>query len=145
VQGPISKLVQIVLPQDNGLMLFLAKPSHPYFLPIAERTLVGQRHSFGKLRQREFGFIQADWGFSVCTTQVREIVPVIICIILDVEYPWQWAQICNPFDICILRFCMRQESFCCEANGMSPRRTGRRSRWRSKAGRNWLIDWIVSW
>jgi len=37
-----------------------------------------------------------------------------------------------------------QESFRWEANGTTPRCTGRRSRWRSRPGRCWPIDWIVS-
>jgi hypothetical protein len=101
----------MVLPPDNGPMLFLEKPSHHYFLSIAAHNLVGQLHPFGKLRQGEYGFNQADWEFSLCTTQVQQNIPVIICIILDVGNRWQWAQICNPFDIFFLRFCRWQESF----------------------------------
>jgi len=29
-------------------MLFLEEPSHPYFLPLVERTIVGLPHPFGK-------------------------------------------------------------------------------------------------
>jgi len=52
-------------------MLFLEEPSHPYFLLLVERTIVGLPHSFGKLLQGEFGLFQADWGFTLCTAQVQ--------------------------------------------------------------------------
>jgi len=41
-------------------MLLLQEPSHPYFLPVVERTIVGLPHLFGKLRHGEFGLLQAD-------------------------------------------------------------------------------------
>ena len=59
-QGIISNLFQTVLPRDNGPMLLLQKPSHPYFLPLVERTVVGLPQSFGKLLQGEFWLLQAD-------------------------------------------------------------------------------------
>jgi len=61
-------------------MLFLEEPSHPYFLPLVERTMVGLPHPFGKLLEGEFGLLQADWGLTLCTAQVRRIVARIICI-----------------------------------------------------------------
>jgi len=125
-------------------MLFLEEPSHPYFLPLVERTIVGLPHPFGKLLQGEFGLLQADWGFTLCTAQVRRIVALIICIIFVVGNLRQWCQVRNPGDIWFPRLRRRQESFRWEANGRSPRCAGRRSRGRSRAGRCWPIDWIVS-
>jgi hypothetical protein len=88
--------------------------------------------------------LQADWGFTLCTAQVRRIVALIICIIFMVGNLRQWGQVRNPSDICFARFRRRQESFRWEANGRSARCAGRRSRWRSTAGRCCPIDWIVS-
>jgi len=45
----ISKLFQTVLSRDNGPMLLLQKPSHPYVLPLVKWTKVGLPHPFGKL------------------------------------------------------------------------------------------------
>ena len=64
-------LFQTVLSRDNGPMLPLETPSHPYFLPLVECTKVGLPHSFGKLLQGEFRLLQADWGFAFNPTQVR--------------------------------------------------------------------------
>jgi len=125
-------------------MLFLEEPSHPYFLPLVERTIVGLPHLFGKLPQGDFGSLQADWEFTLCTAQVQQIVTLIIGIIFVVGNLRQWGQVCNPCDILFLPFRRRQESFRWAANGRSPRCTERRSRWRSRAGRCWPIDWIVS-
>jgi hypothetical protein len=55
----------------------------------------------------------------------------------------QWRQVRNPCDICFPPFGGRQESFHWEADGRSARCTGRRSRWGSRAGRCWPIDWNV--
>jgi len=71
VQGSVSKLFRMVLPLDNGLMLLLHIPSHPFFLPLVERTVVGLSHPFGKLLEGEFSLLQADWGFAHCTAQLR--------------------------------------------------------------------------
>ena len=71
VHGSITRLFETVLSLDNGLMLVLQKPNHPYFLPLVEDTKVGQPHPFGKLLQGEFRLVQADWGFAFGTTHVR--------------------------------------------------------------------------
>jgi len=55
-------------------MLLLEEPSHPFFLPLVERTIVGLPHLFGTLLQGEFGSLQADWGLTLCTAQVLQIV-----------------------------------------------------------------------
>ena len=60
VHGSISHLFRTVLSPDNGPMLLLQKPSHPYFLPVVEGTKVGLPHHFGKLLQGEFCLLQAD-------------------------------------------------------------------------------------
>jgi len=125
-------------------MLFPEEPSHPYFLPLVERTIVDLPYPFGKLLQGEFGLVQADWGFTLCTAQVRRIVALIICIIFVVGNLRQWWQVRNPCNVCFPGLSRRQESFRWEANGRSPRCAGRRSRWRRRAGRCWPIDWIVS-
>ena len=90
-QGSIANLFQSVLPPDYGKMLFLKEPSHPYFLPLVERTIVGLPHPFGKLLQGEFGLLQADWQFAFCTAQVRRIIAPIISIIIVVEHLRQWG------------------------------------------------------
>jgi len=125
-------------------MLFLEEPSHPYFLPLVERAIVRLPHPFGKLLQGEFGLLQADWGFTLCTAQVQQIVALIICIIFVVGNLRQWWQVRHPCDICFPQLRRWQRSFRWEANGWSPRCPRRRSRWRSRAGRCWPIDWIVS-
>lgn len=71
VQGSISKLYQLVLPPDNVLKLFLEKPSHLYCLPLAECIIVGLPHPYGKLLQEKLGLLQADCGFTLCTTEVQ--------------------------------------------------------------------------
>jgi len=126
-------------------MLFLEEPRHPYFLSLVERNIVGLPHRFGKLLQGEFGLLQADWGFTLCTTQVRRIVALFIWIIFVVGNLRQWRHVRTSCNICFPWFCRQQESFRCEANGRSPRCARWRSRWRSRAGRCWPIDWIVSW
>jgi len=125
-------------------MLFPKEPSHPYFLPLVERTIVGLPHPFGKLFQGvEFSLLRADWGFTLCTTQVRRIVALIICITFFIGNLRQWGHVHNPSDICFLWFRRWQESFRWEANGRSPRCAGRRSRWRSRAGRCLLQGFLI--
>ena len=70
-EGSSWQLFQTVLSGDNRPMLLLARPSCPYFLPLVEGTKVGLPHPFGKLLQREFRFLQANWGFAFSPTQVR--------------------------------------------------------------------------
>ena len=113
--------------------------------PLLTLTILGLPHRFGKLLQGAFGLLHADWGCTICTAQVQRIVALIICIILVVGNLRQWGQVRNPCDICFLWYRGRQESYHWEAIGRSPRCAGRRSRWRSRAGRCWPIDWIVSW
>jgi len=144
MQGSISNLFQSVLPPDNGPMLLLEKPRHPYCLPLVERTIVGLPHPFGKLLQGELRLLQANWGFAFSTAQVRRIVALLSCIIFVVGQLRQWGQVSNPCDICFLRFRWWLESFRPEAYGVSPRCAGRRLRWRSRAGRCWQIDWMIS-
>jgi len=48
VQGSISQLFQTVLSWDNGPMLLLEIPSHPFFLPVVEGTKVGLPHPTAK-------------------------------------------------------------------------------------------------
>jgi hypothetical protein len=60
----------MVLSWDNGLMLLLYKPRHPYFLPLVEGTKVGLPHPFGKLLQGGFHLLQGDWGFAFHPAQV---------------------------------------------------------------------------
>ena len=150
VQGSICMLFQSVPPQDNGLMLFLEKPSHTSIFPLVAHTIVGLPNPFGQLLQGEIGLLQADCGFTLCTTQVRRIVALIICIIIVtciiiiVRNLWEYGQVCNPCDICLPQFHRQQESFRWQANGRSPMCTRRRSRWMSTAGRYWPINWIVS-
>jgi len=137
-------LFQAVLHPDYGPMLFLEQPSLPSFLSLVECAIVGVSHPFGKLLQGELGLLQTDSRFTLCTAQDRRIVALIICILFVVGNPQQWGQVCNSCDICFPQFRRWKESFCWEANERSPRCSGRRSRWRSRAGRCWPIDWIVS-
>jgi hypothetical protein len=60
MQRSIWKIFHSVLPSYNGLLLFLAEPSHPYFLPLVESTLVDLPHQCGTLLQGKFSFLQAD-------------------------------------------------------------------------------------
>ena len=144
VEESIPKLFQPVLFPDYGPMHFLEEPSHPYIVPLVERTIVSLPHPFGKLLQGEFGLLQADCGFTLCTALVWRIVTLIICIIIHVENLRQWGQVHNHCKICFPRFPRQQESFRWEANGRSPRCAGRRSWWRKRARRCWWVDWIVS-
>ena len=48
VQGYISQLFVTVLSLEYRLILLLAEPSHPYFLPLVEGTKVRLPHPFGK-------------------------------------------------------------------------------------------------
>jgi len=144
VQGSSPQLFQSVLPPDYGPMLFLEAPSHPYFLPLVENTIVGLPHPFGKLLQGEFCLLQADWGFTRCTAQVRRIVVLIICIKIVIGNLGQRGQVHYPCDSCFLRFRRRQEWFHWEADGRSRMCARRRCRWRSRAGRCWPMNWIVS-
>jgi len=71
MQGSISDLFQTVLSGDNVPMLYLEKPSHPYFLPPVAGNKVGLPNPFGKLLQGEFRLLQTDWGFAFGPAQVR--------------------------------------------------------------------------
>jgi len=144
VQGSIMTLFQSVLPPDNGRMLLVEKPHHPYFVPLVECTKVGLPHPFRKLLQEELCLLQANWGFAFCTAQVWPIVTLISCIILIVGLLRQWGHFRNPCDICFPRFHWCLESFRQQAYAVSPRCTVRRLMWRSWAGRCWLIDWMIS-
>jgi len=106
VQGSILNLFQAVVPRDHGPMLPPQKPSHPYFLPPVERTIVGLPYPVGKLLQREFDLLHADWRFAFCTTQVRPIVALIICLIIVVGHLRHRRRNCNACDICFPRFCL---------------------------------------
>ena len=103
-QGSIWNLIQMVLPPDNGPMLLLEIPRHPFFLPLVECTVVGLAHHFGKLLQWEFSLLQADWWFAICTAQVRQIVALITYILLVVGHLQQWGQVQNPCNICFMQF-----------------------------------------
>ena len=144
VQGSTSNLFQSVLPLDNGPMLPLEKHRHPYLFPLVECTKVGLPHPFGKLLQGELRLLQANWGFAICTAQVRRIVTLISCIIFVLWHIRQWWQVRNPCNICFQRFRWQLESFGQEAYMVSPRCAERRLRWRSRAARCWLIDWMIS-
>jgi len=100
VPRSISQPFQMVLSLDNGQMLFLQKPSHPYFLPLVEGTKVGLPHPFGKLLQGELRLLQADWGLAFGPTQVRRIVNIIICIAFVIGNIWLGRQIGNCCNIC---------------------------------------------
>ena len=144
VQRSISNLFELVLPPDNEPMLLLEKPRHPYFLPLVECTKVGLPHPFGKLLQGELRLLQANWGFAFFTAKVQQIVALVSCIIFVVGYLGQWGQVRDLCDIWFPRFRWWLESFGREASGVSPRCAGRTLRWRSRAGRCWLIDWMIS-
>ena len=77
VQGSISKLFQMVLSPDNGPILLLQQPSYSYFLSLVKCTKVGLPHPFGKLLQREFHLLQADWGFVFCTADIRQMLAMV--------------------------------------------------------------------
>ena len=142
VLGSFSQLFRTVLSLDNGPMLPLKKPCHPFFLPLVEHTKVKLPHPFGKLLQGESLLLQADWGFAFGPTQVRWIVALIICIVLIMGSLWQWGQIGNPGNICPLQFHSRLQWFCWEADGGSTRCAGKLS-WSSGSGRGRPNDWIV--
>jgi len=78
----------MALSPDNGPMLPLEKPSHPYFLPLVECTKVGLPHPFDKLLQGEFRLLQADWGFTFSPAQARRIIALIICIEFVIRNLW---------------------------------------------------------
>jgi len=126
VQGFISNLFQADLPPDYEPMLYLREPSHAYFLPLVERTIVGLPHSIGKLFQGEFSLLQADWWFAFCIAQVRRIVALIICIVIVVDHLRQGGQFCNVCNIWIAWFHWWLELFCWEANRGFTRCAGRR-------------------
>jgi len=88
VQGAISQRLQLVLSLNNRPMLLHQKPGHPCFLPVIEGAKVGLPHHFCKLLQGEFSLLQADWGNALSTTQVWQIVALIICIVLVIENLW---------------------------------------------------------
>jgi len=92
-------------------MLFLEEPIYQSFLPLVEHAMVGLPHPFGQLLQDEFSVLQADWGFTLCTTKVQRIVTLIIGIIFVVEDHRQWGLVLNPFDICCPQFRRLQELF----------------------------------
>jgi hypothetical protein len=84
-QGSIPKLFQPNLPPDYGPILFLKQSSHSSFLPLVELTIVGLPYPVGNLLQGAFGLLQADWGLTLCTAQVRQIIALNICIILIIS------------------------------------------------------------
>jgi len=88
VQGSNWQLFQTVLSPDNGLMLYLQKPSHSCFLLLVEGTKVGLPHPFGKLLEREFHLLQADWGFSFGPTKVWRIVTHIKFVVFVIANIW---------------------------------------------------------
>jgi len=63
-------MLHVVRAQDNGIMLLLPKPSHSSFLPLIECAEVGLPNVCIKLRQAEFGLLQADWWLAFSTAQV---------------------------------------------------------------------------
>ena len=69
-------------------MLLLEKPSHPYFLPLVERTKVGLPHPFGKLLQGESCLHQGDGGLAFGPAQVRQIIALYICIEFIIRNLW---------------------------------------------------------
>jgi len=144
VQGSILNLFQSVQPADNGPMLLVENPRHPYFLPLVECTVVGLPHPFGKLLQGEHRLLQANWGLAFCTAKIRQIVALLSSIIFVVGHLRQWGHVCNPCIICFPRIRWRLELFGREAYGVSPRCAGRMLRWRSRAGGYWLIEWMIS-
>jgi len=142
VPGSISKVFHMVLPPENGLMLIL-NPSHPYFLPLAECTVVGLPHSVGKLLQQEFGLLEGDSQFAFSTARVQHIIDNLICIIIVVRNLQQWGPVHNRWYFAIPRLLRRLEQFQLEASWGSPRSAGSRVGWRISAGRCCPIDWIV--
>jgi len=124
-------------------MLLLQKPSHPYFVPLVECTVLDLPQPFGKLLQGEFSLLQADWQFAFCMAQVRRIVAFFICIIIVLGNLGHWRQVRNPGDMSVSLFRTRLESFRWEATRGSPTCAGSRSRLSSRAARCWPIDWMV--
>jgi len=88
IQGSIALLFQTVLSRDNGQMLLLETPSHPYFLPLVEWCKVGLPHPLRKLLKGEFRWLQADWGFAFSPVQVRRIIALILCIQFVIRNLW---------------------------------------------------------
>lgn len=100
VQGFKSELNRSVRPLDNGLMLDLAIPHHPYILPPVECTAVGLPHPVGKLPQGELHFLHAKCGFAYRSAQVQPMVAVIGCIMFVIGHLSTWDQVGNPGNIC---------------------------------------------
>jgi hypothetical protein len=71
VKGSIFKLFQTDLPLDNGLMLSSKKPSHQYFVPLVEFTVVWLPHYVSKWLLEKFGLLQIEWGCAISTFQVQ--------------------------------------------------------------------------
>ena len=117
VQGSMLKLFQMVLSPDNGPMHLLQKPSHLYCLSLVVGTIVGLPQAFGKLLQGEFHLLQPDWGFAFGTTQVRQIVALIICITFIIENICSRRQIGNPWNICPVQMRSLLNPFRWKANG----------------------------
>jgi hypothetical protein len=115
VQVFISKLFQIVLPLDDAPKLCLQKPSHKYFLPLVEHTVVGLPHSIRKLFIAEFNYLETVWG----TSHVQSIIVLIIGIILIIAILYTVSPVGHPCDISVGQFHCRPNSYLLEGNGGS--------------------------
>lgn len=98
--GVHLEVVQTVLQLEIGLMLFLRKPIHSYFLSLVEHPVVGLPQPFRKLLQGRLHWLHDDCGFTHLTAEVRPILTLISCIIHIVGNLWQWCEVCNPYNIC---------------------------------------------
>jgi len=126
-------------------MLLFQIPSHPYYLPLVERSVVSQPHPFPKLFQGELGLLHADWKVALCTAQVLRIMAWIISIIVIIEYLQWWRQVCNPCNIGFLQMHRQLESFSLEAHLVTPRCNRWRLRCKIRPLQRGLIYWIVFW
>jgi len=92
-----------------------------------------------------FSLVQAVWRFAFGTTQVWQIITLIIWVIFVIPNIQHQRQISNPCKICFPQFSWWLESFHWEANWGASRWAGKRSKWMSRAPKCRLIDWIVCW
>jgi len=143
VQRSISQHFRTVLSKDNGLMLLLSKPNHPYFLPLVEHTKVGLPYAFGALLQGVFHLLQADWGIAFSPAQVGLIIGLIIRIEFVIWNLRSCGQVYNPCIIFPAQFPSRLKSFHWKANRRCSRRTGKLPIW-SWGRRCQPNYWIVS-
>jgi len=143
-RGPTWKCFNRFCPRIMDRCYFWRNSCHPYLLPLVECIKVGLPHSFGKLLQGELHFLHTDWGFAFSTAQVQRIVALISCIIFVVGHLRQWGLVCNTCDIWFPRLRWWLESLRRENYGVFHRCAGRRLRWKIRAGRFWLIDWMIS-